>query len=102
MFCYKSSTGHGVTCKVGACSQATAHGRHPDVEALSAYDGQSVFGAAMKQQLLVCTARQLHFMTMQAVLGPQVGVLNALYPHHMRQSASKAGRHFTKIHTETL
>ena len=86
--------GHGVTCKVSACSQAATHGRHPDVKPLSTYDGQSVFGAAMKQQLLVCTARQLHFMATQAVLGPQVGVLYPLYPHHMRKSAAETGRHF--------
>ena len=54
--------GHGVTCKVGASSQAAAHGRHPDVEAFGTYDGKSAFGAAMEQQLLICTASKLHFM----------------------------------------
>ena len=48
MACYMTSTGHGVTCKVGAGSQAAAHGRHSDVKALGTYDGKSGFGAAME------------------------------------------------------
>ena len=81
-----------VTCKVGASSQAAAHGRHPDVKALVTYDGKSVFGAAMEQQLFICSASELHFKASQAILGPQVGVLHPLYPYHVRKSAPHTGR----------
>ena len=69
------------TCKIGACTQATVHARHPDVKALSTNGSKRVLGTAMEELLLIDLANsssKLHFMAPQAVLGPQVRVLHSL------------------------